>query len=204
MVGTSGAYLGKLQTLRATFITDATGCYHGRVAPGSYGIAAERDGVPYEGGGTTPLLHTITVTSGSPVVQDFPLPATGHVQVTVQDENGAPVPARITVVGIDPSPEPTLVTSIIRGNDTTTGTFNDVTKDPLEFGTTHVGYAGADGVHTFDLEPGTYQIFVSRGIEYSAFSAPLTVAGGATVPVAPAFTSTVGPFESNPSCNADI
>ena len=183
-VGTSGTYLGKLQTLRATFITDDAGCYHGRVAPGTYGIAAARDGTPYEGGGTSPLIHTITVTSGSPVVQDFALPATGRVQVTVQDENGVPVPARVTVVGIDPSPEPKLVTSVVSGNDTTTGTFNDVSKDPLEFGTTHVGYAGADGVHAFDLEPGTYQIFVSRGTEYSAFSAPLTVGAGATVSVA--------------------
>ncbi len=183
VVGTSGAYAGQLQTLRATFITDDAGCYHGRVAPGSYGIAAARDGTPYEGGGTTPLIHTITVASGTPVVQDFALPDTGHVQVTVHDENDLPVPARVTVVGFDPSPEPSLVATIIRGNDTTTGTFNDVTKDPLEFGTTHVGYAGANGMHSFDLEPGTYQIFVSRGTEYSAFSAPLTVGAGATVPV---------------------
>lgn len=174
---------GQITQVRSAWVTDSAGCYEGKVPVGSYGVAAAREGTPYEGGGTTPLVHSVSVTANGTTVQDIALPATGRVSVTVTDETHSPVPARVTIVGFDPSPEPTQTVSIVRANDTTTALFNDVTKDEPNYGVVRIAYAGAAGTTAFDLEPGTYQILLSRGTEYSAFSAPLTVTAGTTTPV---------------------
>ncbi|CAG0971669.1 hypothetical protein BURK2_01328 [Burkholderiales bacterium] len=171
---------GAITQVRGAWITDSSGCYEGKLPVGSYGVAGARTGTPYEAGGTTPLVHTVSVVANATTVQDIALPATGHVAVSVTDETGSPVPARITVVGFDPSPEPKLVTSSLSGNDTTTGVFEDPTSDPLAHGITRVVYTDANGQASFDLEPSTYEIVVSRGTEYSAFSAPLGVGAGNT------------------------
>ncbi len=174
---------GAITQVRGTWITDAAGCYEGRIPAGIYGVAAARLGTPYEGGGSTPLVHTVNLAANATVVQDLALPATGRVTVQVTDETNGAVPARITIVGFDPSPEPRLVTSALSGNDTTTGVFEDPTSDPLNYGTPRIEYTDAAGASAFDLEPGSYEIVVSRGTEYSAFSAPLTVTAGVTTPV---------------------
>ncbi len=174
---------GQITQVRSTWVTDSAGCYQGKVPIGSYGVAAAREGTPYEGAAATPLVHTVTVATNATTVQDIPLPATGHVSVAVTDETSSPVPARVTIVGFDPIPEPTQTVSIIRANDTTTALFNDVTKDDPNYGVVRIAYAGAAGTASFDLEPGTYQVFVSRGTEYSDYSAPLTVSAGVTTPV---------------------
>jgi hypothetical protein len=86
----------------------------------------------------------------------------------------------VSVVGFDPSPEPRIFTSALGANDVTTGLFRDVTKDPLPYGLTWIAYTGADGTTSFDLEPGSYQLFVSRGTEYSAYDTAITVTAGGT------------------------
>ena len=164
---------GAIASVATTFVTDDDGCYYGTLAPGEYGVVAARGGVPYEGGGTTPLVHPITVSAGETTEQDIALPATGRVHVAVTDEQNAAVPARIGVVGFDPSPEIRL------GG---TGLFNDPVE-ALPFGYAHIGYTDSNGVAEFDLEPGTYQLIVSRGIEYSSFSQEITVGADATTPV---------------------
>jgi hypothetical protein len=177
------ATAGKITQVRGAWVTDSAGCYQGKLPIGSYGVAAAREGTPYEGGAATPVTHAVGVAENATTVQDIALPATGHVSVAVTDENNSAVPARITIVGFDPSPEPTQTVSVIRGNDTTTALFNDVTKDDPNYGVVQVFYAGASGTRSFDLEPGSYQVVVSRGTEYSAYSAPLTVTAGFTTPV---------------------
>jgi hypothetical protein len=172
---------GTIAQLASQFVTDAAGCYEGPLPPGEYGVAAAQRGVPYEGMGTTPLVHPVTIAVGQPTVQDIALPATGRVRVTVTDQTGAAVPARISVVGFDPSPEPILRVASGVGT-TSTGIFRDPT-DSIGFGLAHLDYAGATGVVEFDMEPGTYQLFVSRGTEYSTFDVPLTVTAGETTPV---------------------
>jgi hypothetical protein len=174
---------GLITRLRASWVTDSAGCYQGRVPTGNYGVAAAREGSPYEGGGTTPLTHLVAVALNGTTVQDIPLPATGHVNVSVIDETNSPVPGRVTIVGFDPSPEPKLTATSITGNDTTTGVFNDITKDGLNYGTMRVVYTGAAGTASFDLEPGSYQAFVSRGTEYSVYSTPITITANNTTPV---------------------
>jgi hypothetical protein len=149
--------------------------------PGDWGVAASLQGTPYPGGGSLPAVQTITVVENQTTsVPTLALPSTGRVEVSVVDENGVSVPARVSVVGFDPSPEPRLFTTALSANDVTTGLFRDVTKDPLPFGLTWIAYTEADGTAAFDLEPGSYRLFVSRGTEYSAYDTALTVTAGAT------------------------
>ncbi len=119
----------------------------------------------------------MSITNGGLTTQNIDLPATGRVRVVVVDDNSDPVPARVSVVGLDPSPEPKLSFSEgpISG---TTGVFRDVTKDPISYGLVWIEYAGANGIAEFDVDPGSYQIFVSRGTEYSLFQQALTVSSG--------------------------
>jgi hypothetical protein len=164
---------GAIARVATTFVTGDDGCYAGTLTPGEYGVVASRRGAPYEGGGATPVVHPITVTAGETTEQDIALPATGRVRVTVNDERNEAVPARISVVGFDPSPEIRL------GG---TGLFNDPVE-ALPFGYAYIGYTDSSGVAEFDLEPGTYQLIASRGVEYSYFSQEITVTASATAPV---------------------
>jgi hypothetical protein len=174
---------GQLSDVLSTWVADADGCYEGRLPVGSYGIAAARAGNPYEGGGPTPVVHPLTISDGGEAVQDFVLPASGRVAVHVGDETGAGLPARVTVVGFDPSPEPLITFSLFGVLNTDGGTFVDPTADRLPFGVAHIDYTDAAGHAAFELEPGSYRVFVSRGTEYSAHDQALEVVAGATTEV---------------------
>jgi hypothetical protein len=177
---------GALVGLASHFVADQDGCYSGKLpVSSSYGVAGWREGTPYEGGGSTPLMHPLAIADGDDAVQDIALPATGRLRVEVRDELQQPLPSRVTVVGFDPSPDIVIPFSAAPGLIPTenTGLFQDESKDRLPFGVSRVVYAGADGSAEFDLEPGTYQVFVSRGTEYSLFGQEVTIptpgAGGA-------------------------
>lgn len=174
-----------ITSLVSAFVTDASGCYSGTLPTGSYGVIAGKEGHPFEGGGPRSPVKPITVSSGSHSTVDFALPDTGRVHVDVSDETGAPLPARVTIAGFDPSPEPTVLFSGGFGlPSVNTGLLNDVAADPAQHGIVRIDYAGADGVSEFALEPGSYQLIVSRGTEYSAVSMPITVAAGSTTTLA--------------------
>jgi hypothetical protein len=177
-----------LSELRSTWVTDAAGCYSGFVPTGTWGVLGSKKGYLFEPGGTppeAPFVHDVTVTSGSVSTVDIALPDTGRLHVAVTDEAGAAVPARLSVVGFDPSPEPiAIVPGLGPLPETRTGLMNDVTSDPISYGVSRIEYAGATGIVDMDLEPGVYQLVVSRGTEYSAYSAPITLTAGATTNIA--------------------
>jgi len=184
-IGPKNAAGTALASLTSTFATDATGCYSGTLPPGTYGAVAGKNGFPYEGGGTLPPVHPVTIVAGGTATADFALPATGRLHVDVHDGAGGPLPARIGVLGFDPSPEPTVRFDGVAGiGPVETGMLYDVASDPLPYGFTHVEYSGANGAAEFDLEPGDYQVVVSRGTEYSSYSAPITITEGNTTAVA--------------------
>jgi hypothetical protein len=164
-----------ITSVASIFVTDAGGCYAGTLTPGAYGLAAARHGVPYEGGGPVPVMHPIAIVEGQTTVQDVALPATGRVRVSVVDEHSAPVPARVGVIGFDPSPE-----VVLNGGS---GLFYDQVES-IPFGLVFVDYTDAAGTAELELEPGSYQLVVSRGVEYSYFSQPITVSADAPVVVA--------------------
>lgn len=164
--------------------TDDDGNYSVTLPPGSYTVAASMPGTPYEGGGSTPLEHAVAITAFGTTTQNMALPATGALQVTVVDENSDPSPARVSVVGFDPSPDVTVTQSILGLINNQTGMFGD-REDTYPFGMAKVAWVGPDGDSgVLPLEPGNYQVYVSRGPEFSLDSAPVTITAGATTPVA--------------------
>jgi len=167
----------------AHFVAGADGCYSGSLPPGSYGAVAGKNGFPYEGGAPAPPVHPVAVAAGAITTENFSLPATGRLRVTVSDASGNKTPARISVIGFDPSPEPTILTHVPPVAPSNTGVLNDVSRDVLTAGYAALAFAGANGVAELDVEPGTYQVYVSRGGEWSLFSAPVTLSGGATTVV---------------------
>lgn len=167
-------------------LSDALGQYSLQVGPGSYTVAAELEGHPYEGGGSTPLEHAVDVVAYQTSTQNIAIPEAGAIDVTITDESSSPIAARITVVGFDPS-ENMLVTQGILGQvNNTTGVFRDNGQDTnLPHGVAAVFFVdqtGLSGVRT--LEPGDYRLYVSHGPEYSVATADVTVTAGATTPVA--------------------
>lgn len=172
-----------LRSLATQLVTDDHGCFEGTLTPGDYVVAAARRGYLYEDSETSPRLHPVTISAGTTTSEDFTLPATGRIRVAVTDERQKPVPARISVVGFDPSPEIILPVTTPQGT-TATGLFYDPSKDPVPFGLAWLEYAGPDGTVEFEMEPGEYQIVVSRGVEYSTAEERITVTAGATSNVA--------------------
>jgi hypothetical protein len=150
-------------------------------SPLGYAAAAARAGTPYENGvgDPEPVLKAVTIDPALPASVDFDLPPSGRLCVTVGDESGAPLPARVTVVGFDPSPEPkTPGFGLLGFSGDPLGRFNDVSDDE-PFGVVVAAYADASGQVGFDVEPGDYQVVVSRGTEYSLFTAFVSVEAGA-------------------------
>jgi hypothetical protein len=184
---------GAIDEVLAHFVTDATGCYSGKVeipaaAGTNYGAFAAKEGAPFQGGGLTPPVTVFELfPAGDTETLDFALPATGALQVTVTDGSATALPSRVSVVGRDLSPEPTVAGIALPGfGGATLGRFNDVTDDQ-PFGIVAFAHTGADGVATLPLEPGSYHVFVSRGTEYSLWSTqlpptsgPVTITAGTT------------------------
>lgn len=172
----------------APYVTGDDGCFVGELPEGTYQVAASRRGYMYEGNSASPVFHPVTVRAGETTEVHMELPATGRLRVEVRElmpdggASAAPVPARVSVVGFDPSPEPVITLDSIAGQ-VRTGTFFDIGFDPVPFGLVWLEYAGADGTVEFDVEPGQYQVFVSRGPEYSLFQQPIQIAAGQTTTV---------------------
>jgi hypothetical protein len=161
--------------------TDVNGHYSLTLPPGSYMVMANLDGYPYEGGGTNPVQHGIVIAANAFTTQDMALPATGLLQVTVDDESSNPLAAKVSVVGVDPSPDPMNTQDVLGLITNTTGIFNDRGQDGLTYGLAQVSFAGLDGsIGPVPLEPGSYRVVVSHGPEYSAYNQDITVSAGST------------------------
>jgi hypothetical protein len=186
-VGTS--LMLNAQKLASHFKTRPGPCpnYSGTIPPGNYSAVAGMPGHLYEGGTVIPSTKPVSVVASATSTVNFDLPATGALRVNAVDETGAPIPARVTVVGFDPSPERTVAGPSLPGfGGSRQGVLLD-TSDVLPYGITAVGYTDAAGTVEFPLEPGAslYHVFVSRGTEYSAFrtASPVTIAAGSTTVV---------------------
>ncbi len=164
--------------------TDAAGAFSLTLPPGSYTLAANFQGALYEGAGTSPTEHSITVVAATTVTQNVSLPTTGALRVIVDDENTDPIAARIAVVGFDPSPDPKNNQNLLGLIFNTTGVFGDQNEDGFPFGVAHNRYADASGdTGEFPMEPGSYRVYVSHGTEYSIDFEDVTITAGATTTV---------------------
>ena len=176
---------GTINRMETQFVTKEGACpnYGGVIAEGAWHVTASRRGALFQGGLATPTLNPFTATAGVTSTVNVDLPAGGRLAAQVTNEAGQPMPARVAVMGFDPSPPITLAGPSLPGfSGPILGLFEDP-KEALPFGIVAFGYSDASGQVSFDVEPGGYQVVVSRGTEYSSYSAPLTITAGATTNV---------------------
>jgi len=165
-------------------LTDATGKYALTLPPGTYTVAANREGWPYEGGGSTPLEHTVLVKAGATTVRNMALPATSTLVVNLVDESSTPIPGKVSVVGFDPSSDPRNTQNIFGLINVNTGWFNDYGPESQPFGLTRTVFFDQSGTSgPVEVEPGSYRVVVSRGPEYSIATQDVTLAPSATTTV---------------------
>ncbi len=164
-------------------------------APGSTGGSAAPTSLTYGSITNKNKAGSCDASQGLNSIQCV-LGQSGVVQVTARDEAGASVPARIAIVGFDPSPYGSLPQ-----DDNPSAVKDDYSLlSDMEFQAQQYGYMdtlflGPDGKITntgharyvrdnvFRLEPGNYEIFVIRGPEYSLHAQRITVAPGGTASV---------------------
>ena len=159
------------------FRTAPDGTYGGTLPAGSYTVRANKDGHPFG----VPDPAPVTISAGVTTTQNFALGGSATVTVTARDETGAPIPAKVQIVGIDPSPDPLNRQSVFGLINNTTGVFGAETSDAdaLPYGIAHVEFTNVAGAApSFELEPGSYQVVVSRGPRYSVFQQGLSIGAG--------------------------
>lgn len=157
------------------FVTDSSGTFSGTLEVGQYRLLASQEGAALTDG--APVEQVLQLSEGllTPVL--FELPAISTLQVRVTAGTGAPLPARITLVGLDPSPDPA-------GTDPSVGrgvhaVLTDPDRDPLPFGLVQVLYADAQGeTGAIPVDPGEYAAVISRGPAYSTQTIRLTIEPG--------------------------
>lgn len=136
--------------------TDDEGTFSLCLPAGPGAVIFGQDGRPYADGGREPEPTAIEVggsTQDEPH-QVFVLPRTGRISLSVVDPDGNPIPARATVLGVDPSPPD----SRLDGDG----------FDPLPPGVIAMADTG-DGRIDLLVEPGDIDLVVTRGIEWSLF-----------------------------------
>lgn len=180
----SGAPAGLTRNVVTHAYTDMTGHYSASVAPGTYSVITNVEGSPFEGGGATPVEHSVNVAAYGTVTQNMAIPATGALVVNLTDETNAPIPGKVSVVGFDPSPTPRNNQSIFGLINVSTSLFLDGGPEALPFGLAQALFFDQTGTTgAVPLEPGNYQVVVSRGQEYSTYAQNVTVTAGATTTV---------------------
>jgi hypothetical protein len=155
------------------FRTDASGHFEGTLPPGSYDVRVQRDGREFP----QPAATTVEIAEGQVTSVDVTLPRPGRLDVRVADAAGNPMPAKVTLVGFDPSPDPERVEDIAGAIRNVTHVFGDQ-GDTLPYGVAAVFFADRYGTTgPVAVEPGRYQVVVSRGTRYSRFAQTIDVAG---------------------------
>ena len=145
------------------------GEYSLSLPPGEYEIRANMEGYLFPEDDPRPLV----VEAGSAQTQDFSLPEPGYLEVTLIDEIG-PGPGKAQLVGFDPSPP---LRNTVSGN--AAGIFGDIGADVLPFGVAQTAFIDRDGAsQRITMEPGEYQLVLSRGPRYSAFREIITITPG--------------------------
>jgi hypothetical protein len=161
------------------FETKDGGHYQGTLPKGTYRAQVKIPGYPYEGGGSLPVEKVVKVSSSSTV--DFDVPPTGFVRVDVTDGVSAqPIPAKISVVGLASAVDPGIDEEVTPSVHAFGNIFGYDAREKVSiYGLPAVQFAGVSGsTEVFPLQPGTYQIVVSHGPEYSVSKQNVTVLAG--------------------------
>lgn len=148
------------------------GAFSGRLPAGPWTLVADAPGHPFS------ASAEVEIAAGADVDAPLALPPAAEVTVRVRTPAGAPVPAKVTFVceGACPKDLPGAGSR-----------FRDTRYDPFPSDVQLVDFVGASGDATFRVPPGTYDLVVSRGSEWSTFPAgwpeeahPLELGAGPT------------------------
>ena len=134
--------------------TDSAGDYRMSLPPGEYTISANMEGYLFDPDDP----GSISVSVGENTAKDFDLPLPGYLEVTVIDETG-PGPAKLQLVGFDPSPPLVNNVSISKA-----GVYGNVGADPLAYGISLVEFIGVEGDSgRLTVEPGNTSWYSPEG-----------------------------------------
>ncbi len=145
------AYVADSSEVLAGTRSDGAGEWSLSVPEGPVELVWGQEGRPFASGTEDP--EKLEISAYVEATQDLELPATGALTVRVTDIDGDPLPARVAVVGLDPSPPHRA--------------FDWQDLDPLPPGVSRILDLPPDGL-TIRLEPGDYDVVVTRGMEYDA------------------------------------
>ncbi|MCA9538639.1 MAG: CehA/McbA family metallohydrolase [Myxococcales bacterium] len=160
------------------FYTDAWGRFRGTMPPGEYTARVERDPLVSD-----PVPFRVAADAGE--VLALAAPTAGHLVVEVRDGAGRPLPAKVSVVGtIDPAFAGQLARRHLfdLGAGQRWRTVDAIPDDPANPDTLRYienqTYTD-DGKALIDIPPGKpFQVYVSRGPEYSLARIDVQVAAG--------------------------
>ncbi|MCA9774048.1 MAG: carboxypeptidase regulatory-like domain-containing protein, partial [Myxococcales bacterium] len=187
---------------RSTF-TDDEGRFAFDVPAGIYSVASSTPDYPYELGRVKieqPNATRKSVVAGFTETVAIVHPEPGLLQVDIVDEASNPSPGRVTLVGIDRSPDPIVDNGEIRLQIPPfvpiweAGYFQDITDDHPQWGVAKTLFVGLDGTTgAFPIDPGVYQVCVSRGPAFNAWcsDAQAILPGASITPVRAVLTRVV-------------
>ncbi|MBI5497597.1 MAG: carboxypeptidase regulatory-like domain-containing protein [Deltaproteobacteria bacterium] len=166
------------------------GAFSMPLTPGSWRVLVKADGRDIS------VPQSIDVATGGYTGVDLLAQPTGHLSVVVRDEKGAPLPSKVTLVGsyaADQSgrdPKQFLFNLSIgeewRNTDMVPDTSNAATRRFVE----EVLFT-AHGAVSATVRPGTYEVHVSRGIEYDTHVQTVTITPGGSAEVSAVLARTV-------------
>ena len=158
--------------------SDAAGNYELSLPDGNYYLLADKRGygaADYGAAQTTTVntlasLNTLTAASvtlgGASALPDITFPVPGTLAIAVTNTSGGPVPCRLIVVD---------EASSVPADDS-------IFRDPKEHDSTVIvaNELSTDGHFNLSLPPGTYDVYVTHGIEWSEASELGVVVGAGT------------------------
>ncbi len=155
------AYVADSSEILAATRSTADGGWYMEVPEGPVELVWSQQGRPWAQGEEEP--PRLAVSAFTAAAQALELPPTARLTVRVSDGDGADLPARLAIVGIDPSPPHKA--------------FDWQDLDPLPPGVTQLLDLPPGGL-SLQLEPGEYDLVFTRGMEYDAVIEPLELAAG--------------------------
>jgi hypothetical protein len=157
---------------------------------GSYTVQVYKEGYAVSGSSKAGKCSGGNLDSSAMTVTGVKCTMGGSAVVNVSvDSDGAPGPARLTIVGFDPSPFHTP------GQPEDFAKLHEDNLEERPYGIVDMfyidpsgrifpeGHSRRVGDNSFRLEPGEYEFFVTRGPEYSVFKQRITVTAGGAVPL---------------------
>lgn len=159
--------------------TNNEGYFHFELPPGDYCYRTRAQG---------PTSDFVPFTVGQkPLELTVRAPSAGLVEAQVVDQNGRPVPAKLTLVGTY-EPRPGLLPrqflfDLSVGESWRTSEFIEYDDDdtaPRRY-IESISLAGADGRFSTYVRPGKYTAVISRGTEYDFFEKEIDVKAGQIV-----------------------